>query len=330
MNGTAVINRLSTWAATSSSLVKKITDPIARLLTFSLADDIIYPAKTVSASLDKGALSVAYGRRLFSRMKIQGIREYSFEGRYPQPEVFATSLSLAINDLGATNADVTLSIPKAWTIVKTAEFPVTVKENLSDVITYELDRITPFNSGNAFYDFRVLREKEGKLSVLVVAVKADVIQPYIDALREKGISVSRVTANLSGIETLCRFIGMKRDIVFLELREDGYEGALFLNTEISNVLSGNFLTDDERLNADLVIKEITPLMDTIKSSGREPHIMVHLKETRPGLKELLKTQLQQPVSILNETDIRLKHPASEKGIPYAAIGGALESLWPKA
>jgi len=113
-------------------------------------------------------------------------------------------------------------------------------------------------------------------------VKADVIQPYIDALREKGISVSRVTANLSGIETLCRFIGMKRDIVFLELREDGYEGALFLNTEISNVLSGNFLTDDERLNADLVIKEITPLMDTIKSSGREPHIMVHLRETRAG------------------------------------------------
>ncbi len=330
MNGTAVINKLSTWALTSSSILKKITDPIARLLTFSLADDIIYPAKTVSASLDKGALSVAYGRRFFSRMKILGIREYSFEGRYPQPEVFASSLSLAINDLGATNADVTLSIPKAWTIIKTTEFPVTVKENLSDVIAYELDRITPFNAGNAFYDFRVLKEKEGKLSILVVAVKADVIQPYIDALREKGISVSRVTANLSGIETLCRFIGMKKDIVFLELRKDGYEGALFLDTEISNVLSGNFSTDDERSHVDVVVKEVTPLMDTIKSSGKEPHIMVHLRETSPGLKELLKAQVQQPVSFLNETDIKLKQPASEKSIPYAALGGALESLWPKA
>ncbi|MFH1025867.1 MAG: PilN domain-containing protein [Nitrospirota bacterium] len=330
MNGTAVINKLSTWALTSSSILKKITDPIARLLTFSLADDIIYPAKTVSASLDKGALSVAYGRRFFSRMKILGIREYSFEGRYPQPEVFASSLSLAINDLGATNADVTLSIPKAWTIISTTEFPVTVKENLSDVIAYELDRITPFNAGNAFYDFRVLKEKDEKLSILVVAVKADVIQPYIDALREKGISVSRVTANISGIETLCRFIGMKRDIVFLELRKDGYEGALFLDTEISNVLSGNFSTDDERSHVDVVVKEVTPLMDTIKSSGKEPHIMVHLRETSPGLKELLKAQVQQPVSFLNETDIKLKQPASEKGIPYAALGGALESLWPKA
>jgi general secretion pathway protein L len=330
MNGTAVINKLSTWASTSSAILKKLTDPIARLLTFSLADDIIYPAKTVSASLDKGALSVAYGRRFFSRMKILGTREYSFEGRYPQPEVFASSLSLAINDLGATNAEVTLSIPKAWTIIKTTEFPVTVRENLSDVIAYELDRITPFNAGNAFYDFRVLREKEGKLSILVVAVKADVIQPYIDALREKGISVSRVTANISGIETLCRFIGIKRDLLFIELSKDGYEGALFVNTAISNVLTGTFPTDDERSNVDLVAKEITPLIDTMKSSGKEPQIMVHLREAGAGLKELLKAQVQQQVSFLNETDIKLKQPASVKGIPYTALGGALESLWPKA
>jgi len=330
MNGTAVINKLSTWASSSSAILKKLTDPIARLLTFSLADDIIYPAKTVSASLDKGALSVAYGRRFFSRMKILGIREYSFEGRHPQPEVFASSLSLAINDLGATNAEVTLSIPKAWAIIKTTEFPVTVRENLSDVIAYELDRITPFNAGNAFYDFRVLKEKEGKLSILVVAVKADVIQPYIDALREKGISVSRVTANLSGIETLCRFIGIKKDIVFIELRKDGYEGALFLNTAISNVLTGNFPIDDERSHLDLILKEITPLVDSMKSSGREPHIMVYLGETSPGLKELLKANLPQPFFFLNETNIKLKQSASEKGIPYAALGGVLESLWPKA
>jgi Tfp pilus assembly protein PilN len=328
MNATAVINKLSLWASTSSSVLKKITDPVLRLLTFSLADDIIYPAKTVAASLDKGSLSVAYGRRLFSRMKIQGIREYSFEGRYPQPEVIASSLSLAISDLGALNAEVTLSIPKAWSVIKTTEFPVTVKENLSDVIAYELDRITPFNASNAFYDFRVLREKEGKLSILVVAARADVIQPYIDALREKGISVSRITAKLSGIATLCRFIGLKRDVIFLELSKDEYEGALFHNTSISNIVAATFPTDDERSHADLIIKEITPLLDT-NSSSREPHVIVNLREPSPGLKELLKAQLQNSIHFLNEMDIKLKHPAYERGFPYAALGGALESMWPK-
>jgi general secretion pathway protein L len=330
MNGTAVINRLSLWASASSSFVKKITDPLRRLLTFSLADDRIYPANTVTASLDKDSLSVAYGRRLFSRMSIQGIREYSFEGRYPQPEVFASSLALAISGLGARNAQVTLSIPKAWTVIKTAEFPVTVKENLSDVIAYELDRITPFNAENAYYDFRVLKEREGKLSILVVAVKADVIQPYIDALREKDISVSMVTANLSGIETLCRFIGMKRDVIFLELHKDGYEGALLHDTGISNVFTGNFPAESEQSHADLIVKEITPIIDAIKISGREPRIMVHIRDAGPGIKELLKARLHPSIHFLNEMGIKMKHPAYQKGISYAAVGGTLESLWPKA
>ena len=330
MNGTAVINKLSLWASTSSSMLKRITDPLRRVLTFSLADDSIYPAKTLAVSLGQDSLFVAYGRRLFSRIKIQAIREYPFEGRYPQPEVLASSLALATSDLGARNTEVTLSIPKAWTVIKIVEFPAAVRENLSDVIAYELDRITPFNAANAYYDFRVLKEKEDKLSILIAAVKADVVQPYIDALRERGISVDRLSASLSGIETLCRFAGMKRDVIFLELSKDVYEGAVFDNTSISNLVNGSFPADDERSQADLVAGEVHPLVDEIKSRGREPRIMVNLREATPGLKELLKTRLQQTILFLNETDIRLRHPVSEKSIPYGAFGGVLESLWPKA
>ncbi len=330
MNGTAVIHKLSNWASASSSILKKMTDPIGRLLTFSLADDSIYPVVDVTASIDKGSLSVAAVRRVFSRMKIRGIREYSFEGRFPQPEVFATSLALAINDLRARNARVTLSIPKAWTVITAAEFPAAVKENLSDVIAYELDRITPFGAGNAYYDFRIIKETEGRLSILVVAVKADLLQPYIDALQEKGISVGRVTVNLSGIGTLCRFLGVKRDTVFLEVGREGYEGALFDDASISNLIAGSFSAADEQSQADLVVRGISPLIDAIRGRGSDPRIVVYLKDADSGLKELLKAQLQQSVVFLNEMDIRLKGPADGKGIPYAAVGGALESLWPKA
>ncbi len=330
MNGTAVINRLSTWATTSSSLLKKITEPISRVLTFSLADDRIYPAKCVAASLEKGVLSVAYGRRFLSRMKIQGVRGYSFDGRYPQPEVFASSVSLAINDLGARNAQVTLSLPKAWTVITTADFPVSVKENLSNVIAYELDRITPYSSANAFFDYRLLGEKEGKLTVLVIAVKDDVIQPYIDALAEKGIRVGKVSVNLSGIETLLRYIGIRQSTIFLNLGRDGFEGALFQHNAITKVVTGNFSATDERSQAGLVVREIAPLVDVVKSGGRQPHIMAHLGDARPGLKEQLIAQLPERLHLLNETDIKLKDPARRENIPYAALGALLEALWPKA
>ena len=220
MNGTIVIHKLTSFASTSSTAMKKIWDPVWKALTFSIADDLIYPAKAVSASLEKGMLSVAYGSRVFSHIKIKDIREYNFEeGRYPQAEAFASSLSLAISDLGASRAEITLSIPKAWAVIKTAEFPATTKENLSNVVSYELDRITPFTSENAFYDFKIVGENEGKLTIMVIAAKADMIKPYIEALSEKGIAVSRVTVNLSGIETLCRYIDRKTDSVFIEIKK---------------------------------------------------------------------------------------------------------------
>lgn len=331
MNGTTVITKLTTLASGSSSILKRIWNPLWRILSFSLADDIIYPAKTLSASLEKGSLSVAYGSRFLSKIKIKGVREYNFEDdRYPQPEIFASSLSLAINDLGAIKADVVLSIPKAWAIFKTVEFPVTVKENLSGVISYELDRITPFSSEDTFYDFKILGENGGKLTILAVAAKADLIRPYIEALGEKGITVKGLTVNLSGIETLCRHMDRKADSVFVEIKKDGYESALFLDGSITRTISGTFSTDDEKTKIDDITAGIFPLMDFIKSLGKSPQIIILLKDKSSTLKEMLKAKISQPVRLLNETDIRIKLSGDYKEIPYAAIGGALESLWPQA
>lgn len=330
MNGTAAINKLSLWASAFSSVLKKFTDPVARLLTFSLADDRLYPGRCVAASLDRGSLSVVYGRRFLSRLKIHGIREYAYDGKYPQPEVLASSLALAISDLGARKAQVTLSIPKAWTVITTADFPVSVKENLSNVIAYELDRITPFSSANAFFDYRALGEKEGKISVLVIAVKDDVIQPYIDALAERGIRLSRLTVNLSGIETLLRHAGIRQSTVFLDLSREGFEGALFHNNSIVNVVTGAFPSDDEHAQVNLVVKGITPLIDAVRGDGRQPRVVARFRDVRARARELLTAQLPEHFQLLGEMDIGLRHPALKSNIPFAAIGGVLESLWPKA
>ena len=331
MNGTATIKKFTAFASSWSAALKKIATPLWRVLTFSLADESIYPDKTLAASLEKGTLSAAYGTRLLSQIKIQGFKEYSFEeDRYPQPDVFASSLALAINDLGAARASVSLSIPKEWAIINTTEFPITVKENLSDVISYELDRITPFSSQDAFYDFKVLGENAGKITVLVVAAKAEFVRPYIDELKEKGITVSRVTVNLAGFETLCRYIDGKADQIFVEMRKDDYEGALFQNGLITGAFSGSFSAEDERSKINALMEEITPLMDTLKNRGKTPQIMMYLKDSNPVLKELLKLQTNQPVRILNETDIKISLPDRGKVISYAAIGGVVDSLWQKA
>jgi Tfp pilus assembly protein PilN len=333
MNNAAVREKITAFASSSSAGLKKLWNPLSRILTFSLADDAIYPARIISASLEKGLLSVIYGSRFFSHIRARGIREYYFdEDKYPQPEVFASSLSLAMNDLRVSRSDVSFSIPKAWAVIRTAQFPATVKENLSNVISYEMDRITPFRSVDAFYDFRILGEDAGKITVLVAAAKADVVQPYIDALKGKGLSVGAVTVNLSGIETLCRYMERKSpgtDFVFVETKKEGYEGALFLNGAMTT-FAGNFPEGDDRAEADLIVLEIARSVEAIKQHGGTPRVVLLLRDKNPTLKELLKSRIDQPLKILNETDMPLRLSGQYKEIPYAAIGSALESLWKKA
>jgi Tfp pilus assembly protein PilN len=345
------IKKLTSFTSGSTTKLKdSILRPLWKILTFSPADDTISPEKNLSVSLEKGALSVAYGSRFLSRIKIKGVKKYSFEeGRYPQPEGLASSLASAINDLGAAGTNVSLSIPKTWAVIKIAEFPVTIKENLSDAVSYELDRLTPFSPEDAFYDFKILKESSEKLTILIIAAKSDLIKPYIDALREKGITVSRITVNLSGIGTLCRYIGKEKNFICMELNEDGYEGALFLDGIITGAFTGIFtrgekiplppsllkedegkLKGDEKTRVDMISADIKSIIETTKSQDRSPKIFVLLKDKSPALKELLKLRINMPLVILNETDIKFRSSGLLEDVPYAAIGGILESLWPKA
>lgn len=331
MNGSIVITKLTTIASSSSNLLKKIAEPLWKILSFSLADDAIYPAKAVSASIGKGVLSVVYGSRLFSRIKMEGIREFSFdEEKFPQPEVFASSLALALNDLGAAKADISISIPKAWAIIKTADFPITVKENLKDVISFELDRLTPLSPADALYDFRIIGETAGRLAVMIVAAKAELVRPYVEALAEKGISVSRLTVNLCGIETLCRYAFSSPDAVFVEITKEGFEGALFFNGSISAPFAGSFTSDGDDDRADMIINQVSPLFQTMQKYEKAPNILLLLKDKTSPLRELLRSRINYPLKILNETDINIKYTGEQKEVPYAAAGGVLESLWPGA
>ncbi len=169
------------------------------MLTFSLADDRIAPRRCLSVMMETGGLSVIYRSRFLSHMKIKGTRRYPVEeGKYPTPESLASAVAMAVNDLNAAGAQVTLFIPKAWVILKTAEFPLTVKENLSTVISYELDRLTPLSSERAFYDFRILDEDEKRIRIMLAAMKAETLQPYVEALSERGITLTGVGLAMPG------------------------------------------------------------------------------------------------------------------------------------
>lgn len=330
MGETVAIGKVVSIASGTTEKLKELGQLVWRYLTLSLADDRILPKKSLCVSIEKSDVFITYASRFLSRIKIRGFHKHSFGGHeYVQPEELASSTVLTVSNLFAGKPEITLIIPKAWVIISTVELPSVVRENLPEVISYELDRLTPFSSDDAYYDFRILKERDGKLTIVIAAARSDVITPYIEALREKGLSVNRVAVSLSGIGALWRRMEEKTDAVFVDVQEGGYQGALYHDGIIREAFTGDYTATDEKAKAETIMTEIESCRNAAIKDGREPRTVLLLRDTDATLKELLKLRSSGPVTILNEADIKLRLPGPRKDISYASIGGAVESLLPE-
>lgn len=324
MTGLSYISRITSLASDSAGRLKAVWKPLFRALTFSPADEAISSGKILCVAIENTGLSVAYGSRLFSKVRINGCRSYPTEkGKYHQPEALAFNVAQVASELGALKAEVLLSVPQVWAVIRTAEVPVTFKENLPEAVLFELDRLTPFKPEDIYHDFTVLKEDANKLTLLLIAVRKDLINPFLSELGAQGFKVAGITVNLSGLGALCHYMEPLTDAIFIDIDEKGYEGALFRKGVIGEVFSGEFEAEGVQARLDRIISDI----EAFKKPGLASRFIVLLRDNNPSIKEILKLRLDLPVTILNEADIPLSGLYKDD-LAYAAIGGVLEALWP--
>jgi len=123
---------------------EKFAKVLWKYLSFSLADNVFSITKVFSISIEHDGIYIVIGTKIFWKTSIKYFKKFPLEkDNALTPEHFAAAVSKAMDETDTAKAFFVLSIPRSWTIVEVAEFPVTVKENLSNVISYELDRLTP-------------------------------------------------------------------------------------------------------------------------------------------------------------------------------------------
>ena len=329
MTGSIALQKLVTVSSESVARLKRVAEPLRKTLFFSLADETILSKRALALSIEPGHLCIVYASRFFSRIKVKGVRTSHFEeGKYPTPANVASALALARDKLKAFRSEITLSIPKAWAVARVAELPITVKENLADVVSYELDRLTPFTSDSAFYDFRIIGEEDRKLSIMLIAAKADLINPYLEAIKGKGITVDRVTVSPSAIGTYCSHSLAQQSTVFANIGAGGYEVGLILDSLLTSLCAGNIDANDETSSLDAVIAEIDRCAVSAANQGGVPRLVLCTGEGELGAQ--LRERVPSAIDLFEGIDSRLKLPQTAGRIPPAAAGSMLESLWPRA
>ncbi len=324
MTTTEIINKTKRFLSLSAEILTRAAKPLGRILSLSLADERVATGTCLSVHLGCGRISVAYGSRFLSRISIEGTRQYPFEaGKYPSPENLASVVHLAINDFKAVNTDITLVVPKAWVIMKTADFPLVVKETLPDVVSYELDRLTPLHVERTYYDYRIIGEDKERLQILLAVLKAETLDPYLHAFSQKGIPVKRVIISLTALGALSHHAHGGKSTLFLDLRTGGYDGGLIDEGRLTAAFTGNFLPDAEPEKTPVIAAAINPLLDAGKKEDLTPTVFIDSEAEPPPL---LPERIHAPVRFLRETDLKLRFLHREKVIPYPAVGGVLESL----
>ncbi len=308
---------------------QKMRKPLGGVFFLSPADDRISFKKTLCLAVEKGEVSVAVGSRFFSRIKIIGSKKYlQAENEYPSPEFLTSCLGLARAELRAERCHLTLSLPKAWAVVKTVDYPTSVLENISNVIAFELDRITPFTPENAFYDFRVFKEDAGKVSILVAAIRMELVNPYLKAIQEKGFKVDQITVNLLGIGTLWRYIHKTDRVLFVGIDEKQYEGIFYRSNISLKVFSGVFPTRDEKTIVTRIDQEIESSAPFSGELNPLEEAIFDLKGKRASLREEIKSRIERPIQFLDEVEMGFGAGVRKQDqVPYPALGGVLESLW---
>ncbi len=91
---------------------------------------------------------------------------------------------------------VILRLPEGWVLRRRVTLPAAARENLRQVIGFEMDRLTPFTVDQVFYEYRPVTAPAdpGQLTVELAVVPRERVEPWLALLREAGLRVSLIEA----------------------------------------------------------------------------------------------------------------------------------------
>lgn len=305
------------------SAATKAGRAIWRILSLSLADDMFLFAKVVCISIEADGVYLVYGEKTPWRSHFSHCRCYPPEENKPlSPEFVAVAVSGYVNEYKISKAAFVLCLPRAWTMIQQAELPLAAKENLSSVISFELDRFTPLSKDNACFDYVVLGEDPKNVKFLLAVTRSDRVQSYLEALQIRNIQIKKVIISAFAIKSLIQNTYPQADAIYLSLRGGAYEYGVMENGLLYRSGCESTASEGESF-AESISEHLTALSDEFIRNGRRLPIVVDADEAQINV---LRNRLPGRKFASLDLDNKLNVPKQQKELSAVALGGALDSF----
>jgi len=254
------------------------SEKIKRLFKPSLSS-----SKNIHISLDIGS---TYIKAVALEKAAQSVNIHGFGYTKIEKDV-KEAIKNTLSSLPVKKKELSVSVSGSNVVLRYVHIPAMNQEEISKSMAFELERYVPFNKDEINFDFVVLKNNKntGKMLVLIVAAKKDLVDSRIFLCRELGYNLSFIDvcplalANyfefISAIkDKVCAIVNLGANISSVSIIEDGllalsrdiFIGGNDFTKKISEVLNKDFKEAEqikmESLN-DSLLQSLEPVFTNL-------------------------------------------------------------------
>lgn len=287
--------------------------PLKRLLFLSLADAKLSAEYFLSVDLTPEGFSLALAKLQYCKTTVLAFEARMYATGENQSSVVAHAAQELLRKAGVASVSCVVSVPSSWYLGRTVTFPITVQENLSDVVRYEFDRLFPFHPDETWYDYRCIASDKETITLLLYAMPNAQISSFAEALGNAGISVREIFPDVLTLGALCCHLSKQQEVAVIDASGRDQVFAWYGSGAISD-WERQSLPDAEALNA-------AQGFIARNAAGKSATMFARFGESDQFKRSLYGTGLQ--VNSIRRVVSDAGYADSSTGLPCCAVGGVM-------
>ena len=234
------------------------------------------------------------------------------QGAFLNASAIIDSIREAVDRANIKTKNVAAAVSGHSVIVKKVSLPSMTREELDEQIRWEAEQYIPFDVNDVNIDFQILSngfESDGKMDVLLVAAKKELINDYVNVITEAGLRPAVIDVEAFAVETMFEsnyrpgaeevvaLVNIGASIVNINVVKNGLPA---FTRDIS--LGGNQYTEEiqKTLHVSFPEAESIKLGGTPALSGKEI-LPEEVDQSMRGVSETLSSEIQRSLEFFGAT-----------------------------
>ncbi|MEW6096121.1 MAG: pilus assembly protein PilM [bacterium] len=196
--------------------------------------------------------------------KVELIKALALEVNTPSSEI-ALGIKRFLKKNNIRTKQLCLNLSRRQILVNIIELPAIKKDLITQALKYEVEEHIPYPIEEVYYDYQILGQEEKKTNILLVAVRKEVVDPYLQILSQTSLSPLFVDVDSFGVINLCLELFSKEfkqnTTLLISGSMDYNEISLFKNEKLQFTKSTSALLSDSAF-----LEEIKKIIDYFQTS----------------------------------------------------------------